>query len=172
MIEFTIPFIISQILMSGAIISDFISLQFKERKKIYSILTISAALISAHYFLLGQVTAGIIVFFSFIRFITCIFTTNKKYLYIFLGLNTLVLLISFSSFYDLLIYCGSFIFIIGNFEKDKKLMRKKMMVGTSLILLYNIIILTPMGIIAEIIFLSSNIIGYYRHHYNKSLVLE
>jgi hypothetical protein len=38
--------------------TDILSLQFKKRKAIYSTLVFSAAFISAHYFLLGQITGG------------------------------------------------------------------------------------------------------------------
>ncbi len=167
MIQLSAAFIISQIAMFIAIGFDFLSLQFKERKKIYLTLVFSASLISAHYFLLGKITAGIIVFFSVFRFVTCIFTTNKKYLYIFLALNTLTLIFTYTEIYDVIIYLGLFIFIIGNFQKDEKLMRKLMMIGTSTIIIYNIIIFSPMGIIAESSFLISNIIGYYRHYIKK-----
>lgn len=167
MIEYSTPFIVSQVLMFLAMGFDFLSLQFKERKQIYLTLVVSASLISIHYFLLNQITAAIIVFFSVIRFITCIFTTNKKYLIAFLVLNTLTLIFTYTSVWDLLIYTGLFIFIIGNFQKNKKLMRKQMMVGTSLIIIYNLIIGSPMGVVVESSFLISNIIGYYRHHVKK-----
>jgi hypothetical protein len=168
MIDLTIPFILSQIVMFFAMGLDFLSLQFKKRKQIYFTLVFSAALISTHYFLLGKITAGIIVFFSVLRFITCMFTTNKKYLIIFLVLNTLTLIFTNTEIYDFLIYIGLFIFIIGNFQKNDKLMRKQMMVGTSLITIYNLIIFSPMGIVAETSFLIGNFVGYYRHYIKKT----
>jgi len=167
MLDFTLKFFISQIAMFLAMGFDFLSLQFKKRKHIYATLVISASLISIHYFLLGKITAGIIVFFSVLRFITCYFTTNKKYLIMFIILNTLTLIFTYTEIYDLIIYAGLFIFIIGNFQKDDKLMRKQMMVGTFLIIIYNAVIFSPMGVIAETSFLISNIIGYYRHYIKK-----
>ncbi len=162
MIELTLVFILSQIAMFLAMGLDFLSLQFKKRKQIYLTLVFSASLISAHYFLLGKITAGIIVFFSVLRFITCMFTTDKKYLIIFLILNTFALIFTYTEIYDFIIYIGLFIFIIGNFQKDDKLMRKQMMIGTSLLIIYNAVIFSPMGIIAESAFLLGNIVGYYR----------
>ncbi|MBR9706161.1 YgjV family protein [Candidatus Pacearchaeota archaeon] len=168
MIDLTLTFILSQVAMFLAMGLDFLSLQFKKRKQIYLTLVFSASLISAHYFLLGKITAGIIVFFSALRFITCMFTTNKKYLVIFLVLNTLTLIFTYTEIYDFLIYIGLFIFIIGNFQKNDKLMRKQMMIGTSLIILYNLVIFSPMGIIAESSFLIGNFVGYYRHYIKKT----
>jgi hypothetical protein len=89
---------------------------------------ISAILISGHYFLLDKMTAGIIVSISIIRFATCYFTTDKKYLYLFLVLNTVALFCTYTEIYDLIVYIGVFIFIVGNFQKDDKKMRLIMMV--------------------------------------------
>ena len=160
-------FIISQIAMFIAMIFDFLSLQYKKREYTFLCLIFSASLISAHYFLLDKTAAGVIVFISVLRFITCYFTTNKKYLIIFLLLNTVVLFATYKEIYDIIIYIGLFIFIIGNFQEDNKRMRKIMMVGTSILILYNGIIFSPMGVIAESSFLLSNFIGYYRHYLTK-----
>jgi hypothetical protein len=164
----TPAFIISQIAMFIAMGFDFLSLQYKKREYTFLCLIISASLISAHYFLLNRIAAGVIVFFSVLRFITCYFTTNKKYLFIFILLNTISLFFTYKEIYDLIIYVGLVIFITGNFQKDNKLMRKLMMVGTSILIIYNGIIFSPMGIIAESSFLISNFIGYYRHYIRKN----
>lgn len=164
MIELTTAFIISQIAMFIAMGFDFLSLQFRKREYIFLSLIISAALISTHYFLLNRIAAGVIVFISVLRFITCYFTTNKKFLFVFIALNTISLFFTYKVLSDLIIYGGLLIFITGNFQKNDKLMRKLMMIGTSIIILYNIVIFSPMGVIAEGLFLTSNFIGYYRYH--------
>jgi len=166
--DLTLPFIISQILMLIAMGFDFLSLQYKKREYTFLCLIVSASLISTHYFLLGQIAGGVIVSISVLRFITCYFTTNKKYLFIFIGLNTISLFFTYKSPIDLIIYIGLVIFIIGNFQEDNKLMRKFMMGGTSIIVIYNAIIWSPMGVITEASFLISGIIGYYRHYIKKN----
>ncbi|MBI4448153.1 YgjV family protein, partial [Candidatus Woesearchaeota archaeon] len=120
-----------------------------------------------HYFLLNKIAAGVIVSISVLRFITCYFTTNKKFLFLFLFLNTISLFFTYKEVYDLIIYVGLVVFITGNFQKDNRLMRKLMMVGTSILVIYNGIIFSPMGIIAESSFLLSNFIGYYRNYIKK-----
>ncbi|MCK4744567.1 YgjV family protein [Candidatus Parcubacteria bacterium] len=162
--DLTLSFIISQIAMTIAMGFDFLSLQYKKREYTFLCLIVSASFISAHYFLLGKVAAGVIVFISVLRFITCYFTTNKKYLFIFIALNTISLFFTYKNSTDLIIYIGLIVFIIGNFQEDNKLMRKLMMGGTSIIVLYNAIIFSPMGVIAEGSFLISGFIGYYRHY--------
>ncbi|MBT5021403.1 YgjV family protein [Candidatus Woesearchaeota archaeon] len=167
MFELSTAFIISQIAMFIAMGFDFLSLQYKKREYTFLCLIISASLISAHYFLLNKIAAGVIVFISVLRFITCYFTTNKKFLFIFIALNTISLFFTYVEIYDLIICIGLVIFIIGNFQKDNKLMRKLMMSGTSILVIYNFIIFSPMGVIAEGLFLISNFVGYYRHYITK-----
>jgi hypothetical protein len=162
--DLTLPFIISQIAMFIAMGFDFLSLQYKKREHTFLCLIVSASLISAHYFLLNKTAAGVIVLISVLRFITCYFTTNKKYLFIFIALNTISLFFTYKDPSDLIIYVGLIIFIVGNFQEDNKLMRKLMMGGTSLVVLYNALIFSPMGVIAEGVFLISGFIGYYRHY--------
>ena len=165
MIEINLYFIVSQILVFFALIFDFVGMQFKARKKIILFLGISASLISAHYFFLGKIAAGIIIIISLVRYITCYFTTNKKYLYLFILLSTLTLIFTYRETFDLIIYFGILSIIVGNFQSEEMKLRKIMMVGTSTLIIYNIIIFSPMGAIVEGSLLISNIIGYYRHHY-------
>jgi hypothetical protein len=165
--ELSTYFILSQALVLVAMVFDFLSLQFKQRQKTFFMLIISASLISAHYFLLGKLAAGVIVSISVLRFITCYFTTNKKLMFLFIGLNTISLFFTYREIYDFIIYIGLVIFIIGNFQENNKLMRKLMMVGTSVLVIYNIIIFSPMGAITEGSFLISNFIGYYRYYIIK-----
>ena len=160
-------FIISQVAMFIAMIFDFLSLQYKKRESTFLCLIFSASLISVHYFLLDKTVAGLIVFISVLRFATCYFTTSKKYLVIFLALNTIVLFTTYKEIYDIIIYTGLFIFIIGNFQEDNRRMRKIMMIGTSISVLYNALIFSPMGVAAESLFLISNFIGYYRYYLRK-----
>lgn len=166
--ELNLTFIISQILMFLAMGTDFLSMQFKNRKYIFWALIISAILISTHYFLLDKTTAGIIVTISVLRFITCYFTTDKKYLYLFLILNTAALIFSYTEIYDLIIYIGLFIFIIGNFQTNDKKMRLIMMLWTAIVISYNIFIFSPMWAIAEWSFLLSHFIWYYKYYLKKT----
>jgi hypothetical protein len=170
MLNLTTPFIISQILILFAIVFDFLSFQFKERKKIYLFLIFSASLISAHYFLLNKITAWVIVCISVLRFITCYFTTEKKYLILFIALNTISLFFTYKEIYDLVIYIWLVIFIIWNFQEDNKLMRKLMMIWTFIGLLYNVIILSPMWVISQGSFLISNFIWYYRFYIKRKIL--
>ncbi|MDR2189847.1 MAG: YgjV family protein [Candidatus Peribacteria bacterium] len=167
--EFTTTFIISQVLIFGAMLFDFLSFQFKERKKTIVCLAISSCFISTHYLLLEQIPAGIMVGFSIVRFIVSYFSTDKRRLLFFIGLNTVSLFFTYKVPIDLLFYVGVTIFMIGNFQANNKLMRQLMMCGTASIILYNILIPSPMGALNEAIFLTSNFIGYRRFYMRKNI---
>ena len=157
-------FILSQILVSIAMIFDLLSFQYKEKKKTFLCFIISASLISLHYFLLFKIAAWVIVFLSILRFITCYFIANQKYLYLFISLNTVALFFTYKGVYDLIIYVWILFIIIWNFQKNNKDMRRIMMIWTSIVILYNFIIYSPMWVVLEWTFLLSNIIWYYRHY--------
>jgi hypothetical protein len=146
---------------------DFLSFQFKDRKKTMLCLVVSSCFIATHYLLLNQLSSGVIVYFSAVRFLVAYFSTNKKRLFLFIGLNTISLFFTYNAPIDLLLYIGVSFVIIGNFQEDNKLMRKLMMCGTALAVLYNILIPSPMGALNEAIFLTSNFIGYRRFYIRK-----
>ncbi|EKE26500.1 MAG: hypothetical protein ACD_4C00262G0006 [uncultured bacterium (gcode 4)] len=170
--EYLNYFVISQILVAIAMVFDFLSFQYKDRKKTFLCFMISASLISIHYFLLFKIAAWVIVFFSVLRFVTCYFTTNTKYFWLFIFLNTFSIFFTFNTIYDLLIYIWSIFIITGNFQKDNRNMRKMMMVWTLIVIIYNLIIFSPVAALMEWSFLLSNFIWYYRHYIKETKTLE
>jgi len=116
MFQSTLPFILSQSARFLAIVFDFLSLQYKERKKLFFLLIISASLISLHYFFLGLITAGVLVMISVTRFIVCYFTTDKRLMILFLIIPTISLYFTYAHLYDFIIYVGLLVFIVGNFD--------------------------------------------------------
>ncbi|MDO8490056.1 MAG: YgjV family protein [bacterium] len=164
MFNLTLPFIISQVAITIATGLDFLGWQYKKREHTILCLIVSGILMVAHYFLLGKIAAGVIVSISVLRFVTCYFTTNKKYLFIFIALNTISLFFTYKEATELLIYVGVTILMVGNFQEDNKLMRKLMMVGTPFFIVYDFIIFSPMAVVADVTLLISGFVGYYRHY--------
>jgi hypothetical protein len=104
---------------------------------------------------------------SVTRFIVCYFTTDKRLMILFLIIPTISLYFTYAHLYDFIIYVGLLVFIVGNFEGNDKTMRELMMIGTGIITIYNIAILSPMGILGEGFFLLSGVIAYYRYYLKK-----
>jgi hypothetical protein len=112
-------------------------------------------------------TAGALVLISVLRFTVCYFTTDKRWLVPFIILPTISLYFTYSNLYDIIIYAGLIIFIFGNFQKNDKLMRQLMMIGTGIVTIYNIVVFSPMGIVGEGVFFLSGVIAYYRYYIKK-----
>jgi hypothetical protein len=165
--ELGLYFVLSQIAMFIATAFDFLGMQFKKREHLFLCLIISACFISAHYFFLNKIAAGVIMLLSAVRFITCYHSSDKRYIYIFIALNTVSLLFTYVSPYDFICYVGINVLIIGNFQEDNRRMRIIMMLGTAVMMFYNAIIYSPMGVISTASFIISNMIGYYRHYIRK-----
>lgn len=157
-------FLASQILVGIAFLTDFVSFQFKDRKKILLFLCVSAALISAHYFLLGRNTAGLLVSISILRFVTSYFSTRKVWMFSILGVTLLGFVYTYASSLSFLILIALMLITIGAFQKEDKYLRILMMGGTILVIVYNAIIFSPMAVLLEGSFFVSNLIGYYRFY--------
>lgn len=157
-------FIASQILIGIAFLTDFASFQFKDRKKIVLFLCVSSALISVHYFLLEKNTAGVLVAISMIRYLTSYFSTRKILMFGLIGFNILGFILTYSSLDSFIVIIAMIFFTVGAFQKEDKFLRLLTMVGTMLIISYDVIIFSPMAIFLESFFLVSNVLGYYRFH--------
>ena len=89
MLELSLYFYISQVLVFIAMIVDFLSFQFKSKITISMFLATSSLLIGIHYILLSKFTAAIILFIAMTRFIVSILTSKKIYIFVFLIINTI-----------------------------------------------------------------------------------
>ncbi len=160
-------FLISQVLIGIAFITDFLSFQFKDRKKIILLLFISVILISSHYFLLGKTTAGILTTISLLRFSIAYFSTKKVWMFVLLGLTLLGFAFTYAEPISFIVLLGLMLITIGTFQGKDQNLRKIMMSGTVLMVIYNALIFSPMAVFLESAFLISNLIGYYRFYVMK-----
>ena len=162
-----ITFIISQILVILAMILDYLSFQQKKRKKMLLILGFSAMLIAFHYLLLNQINAFILIIISTLSFFVSAYTTNPKILSIFFALYLIPIILNFTQIVDTLLFIALYIILLAKFLSNDKFIRILIMNGTSLVIIYNIMIFSPMGIVLELVFLISNFSGYYKYYIKK-----
>lgn len=158
------PFVLSQLLISVAIVSDIISFQFKEKRHILSCLIVSCTMISLHFLCLGHHTAALLGLVVACRFIVCIFTSKLRVMLFFIGISLLVTYFSYQGFLSILGCTGAIFGTIASFSKEDKRLRQIMMIGTSCWLVHNYLAGSPGAVIMEILFLSSNLVGYYRYY--------
>lgn len=161
-------FAISQALVVIAIGFDLLSFQFKERNQIIACLIVSCLLIAVHFALLGHWTAMGLGGLAAIRFIASYFTTSKTVMALFIGASLLIAAATFHGLLSILSCLASIFGTIGSFCKDDKRLRQIMLIATSLWLVHNIHAGTPTAVLMEALFISSNLLGYYRYYYRRA----
>ena len=161
-------FAISQALVVIAIGFDLLSFQFKERKQIIACLIVSCLLIAVHFALLGHWTAMGLGALAAVRFIASYHTTSKTVMAVFIGAALVVAATTFHGLLSILSCLGSIFGTIGSFCKDDKRLRQIMLIATSLWLVHNIFAGTPTAVLMEALFISSNLLGYYRYYYRRA----
>jgi hypothetical protein len=157
-------FLLSQILIGIAILTDTLSFQFKDRKKIVACLLVSCTLISAHFMLLGHWTAACLGLVAAVRFTSSIFSTSKKLMGLFVFTTIVISIFTFEGLLSILGCAGGIFGTVASFCKEDKLLRQLMLVGTSLWLVHNILAGSPLAVLMEVIFISSNVVGYFRFY--------
>lgn len=157
-------FLLSQILVGCAIATDILSFQCKQRRRIVACLFVSAVLVSTHFLLLGHWTAAGLAMVAGGRFAAGFFTTSPGVMTLFIGCALLVTLSTYGGYLSLLSGTAAVCNTVGSFCRCDRRMREIMLAGTSLWLLHNILVLSPMAVALESLFLCSNLVGYYRYY--------
>lgn len=163
-------FFISQALVIIAIAFDLMSFQFRERKRIVVCLFCATVLIAGHFVLLEHWTAASLMLIASIRYLTSVFSTSSKLKYFFCTASLIATLFTFSGLLSVLSCLASLLQTVAAFNKDDKRLRVMMVVGTSVWLLHNYLVGSPTAVLMSILFMSSNLIGYYRYYYKKDVV--
>lgn len=158
------PFILSQVLVAIAIGFDLMSFQFKERQKIVTCLFFAGTLISSHFILLEQWTAASLMVIATIRYLVSVFSTSPKLKYFFCGASMVATAVTFSGVVSLVSGLASVIQTAAAFNQDDRRLRELMIVGTALWLIHNYLVGSPTAVLMEALFISSNLIGYYRYY--------
>lgn len=159
------PFFLSQILVAIAIGFDLMSFQFKDRQKIVTCLFFAGILISSHFLLLGQWTAASLMVIATIRYLVSVFSTSSKLKYLFCMASVISAALTYSGLVSVISCFASIFQTVAAFNKDDRRLREFMIVGTALWLTHNYLIGSPTAVVMEVLFISSNLIGYYRYYF-------
>jgi Bacterial inner membrane protein len=88
-------------------------------------------------------------------------------MYLFISLQLLLTVFLFKDIYDLLPFISSSLVTVAAFQKNDLLLRQVMMLASMVLISYNVLIFTPVGVLLEVVFLGSNIVGYWRYYGRK-----
>lgn len=161
------PFYLSQLLVGIAICFDLLSFQCKHRRQIIACLIVSCLLVAAHFAILEYWTAAGLGLLAALRFLASFLTTSKKMMAIFLCASIVLAAATFHGLLSILSCLGSIFGTIGSFCREDKRLRQLLFIATSLWLVHNCLAGTPTAVLMEALFLSSNLVGYYRYYIRR-----
>lgn len=126
---------------------------------------------SAHFFLLGAMTGAAMNFTAAIRtYIYIRVRPSKKNQWImwsFIGVLALATTLTWHSYLSLLPFVGSFFSVVGDWQKQPKMIRRLNLGSSPPWLVYNVVFNSYPGIMVEVLKMTSNLIGQYRFDFKK-----
>ena len=160
-------FVYSQILAGIGLAVGLTAVQFKERRSVLLGLFVLTLFNASHFFLLEKQTAAVLLLLVGLRYLVAIVTTKRPVLYLFLFVSVVSFIVTFQGPLSVLSMVAVLLGTYGSFQPTDRVLRIYLMLGNVTWLLHNILALTPVGILMEACFLTSNLIGYWRF-YRKS----
>lgn len=136
-------------------------------------LIVSSIFISCHFMLLGHWTAALLGLLATTRYTSSIFTTSKKVMWIFLIITFFISVFSYAGLLSVLGGTATCATTVAAFSKDDKFLRQLMLTGTIIWIFHNYLAGSPGAVLMEAIFISSNLVGYFRYYIRpKKLILH
>lgn len=157
-------FVLSQILAGIAFAHGLISFQLKPRRSVLLCLFLLTVFNSSHFFLLGRPGPATLQILTGVRYLTAMFTMNRKLMYLFLLVSLVAFLVTFKSPHSFLALIAVLLGTYGSFQPADRTMRIFLMLGNSTWLIHNIFASTPVAAVMEASFLTSNALGYWRFY--------
>jgi len=157
-------FLLSQILIGVAFCFALLSFQFKDRRHVLLCFVCASFLIGVHFLLLEHTTAALLIFVAMTRFITSYFTTNRRWMYLFLLLTVAAFLLTFDGYLSILAFAAGIVGTWASFQPLDRNLRLGMMIGTLLWIAHNALAGSPAAVAMECFFLGSNFLGFYRFY--------
>lgn len=157
-------FAVSQLLVALAICLNILAFQCRKRHIIILLLLVSCALVAVHFLLLGYTTAAGLLLLSMARLAVGLWTVSNKMMGLFaLGAVTLTAW-TFTGWLSVLSCAAVLLSTVASFSEDDRRLRLAFMSAACLWLVHNWLISSPVAMANDVLFLSSNLIGYYRFH--------
>lgn len=170
--DFSLLFVISQSLAALAFTSGIIAFQQHQRSAMLKFWFVSALLNACHFAVLAQYQAALFVGLTSIRFLVAAISPRQRWMYVFLALSSALFIVSYSSALNVLPFIAAVVGTIGSFQKSVVLVRIMMAIGASAWIVHNILIGSPVAVLMEVAFLSSNLVGYLRSRKLKPVTTE
>lgn len=162
-------YILSQIAAFIALIITLISYHLKQKKKIFKMMCLSNVFNIVHYLCLGAYSGCITKIIALMRNLFIVKKENNKkldkliYLILFIIIYVISGILTYKNLYSLLPLISATIFMIVTWHGKELQIKKIAFYCYFLWLLYNVLIFSIIGIVANIISLISTFIAYYNY---------
>ncbi|MDP2713275.1 YgjV family protein [Rheinheimera sp.] len=160
--DISVSFALSQLLAALAFAGGIIAFQQRERAGMLKFWFVSALLNASHFAVLGQYEAALFVGLTAVRFLVAALSPRQRWMYCFLALSTLLIVLSYNNPLNLLPYLAAIVGTVGSFQKNVIVVRLLMAVGATAWIIHNLLVGSPVAVLMELAFLSSNLVGYLR----------
>ncbi|MGB2147676.1 MAG: YgjV family protein, partial [Vibrio toranzoniae] len=87
------------------------------------------------------------------------------------SMSLVVTVFTYSGVVSVLSCLASVFQTLAAFNKDDRRLRELMIIGTSFWLIHNYLVGSPTAVVMEVLFICSNLVGYYRFYFKKSAVV-
>lgn len=160
-------FVVSQLLVGLAICLNILAFQFKKRQTIILLLLVSCSLVAAHFMLLGYWTAATLLLLSMVRLAVGLFSVSKKLMALFAGAAVVLTAMTYHGWLSVLSGCAVVLSTVASFSEKDRLMRLTFMAAACLWLVHDWFAGSPVAMGNDVLFLASNLVGYYRFYVRK-----
>ena len=155
---------LSQVLVGIAICLNILAFQCKDRRTIILILLLSCSLVAAHYMLLGFWTAASLLLLSMARLAVGLFTVSKIWMALFVLASLVLTAMTYHGWLSVLSGSAVALSTIASFSEKDRHMRLTFMAAACLWFVHNWFAGSPVAMGNDVLFLGSNLVGYYRFY--------
>ena len=145
------------------LVTGMAAFQFRERVTMLRVWALAASFASVHFFLLGSTEAALLVGVTVLRFLVSSVTTDKRLMWLFLGLAIAGFSFTYIGPVSLLPLFATLVGTVGSFHGTGNAVRYSSMIAEGTWIIFDIIIWSPVAIVMEVLFFISNLIGLIRH---------
>jgi len=155
-------FLLSQILATIAFACGIISFQFRNRRTILLWLFGSAISNACHFSVLDRPGPGVLSLIIGIRFLVSAFSTDRRLMYLFLGIVLVGFFLSNKNALSYLTLFATLLATYASFQGTDRRIRLIFMLCGSAWLAHNVLAGSPIAALMEAAFVTSNMVGYWR----------
>lgn len=162
---FAEPWLLSQLLSFCAFLLIVASFQLRKRGQILLCLLLGALLNGTHFILLRQLSAGLDILVIMVALVLARESRDLslRFPIAFIGIFTVITVATWHGGPSLLSWLASVLSVLGMFSQDNRRMRRTLGAASSVWVVHNAIVGSPVATLKELVILISAVVGYQRN---------